>query len=104
MVDNLKILCDISFYFLLIFPGEHKTKISELELLLTKLDEAVHNLESKKVSAQSCEETYMTKLQLLETQLESSRAAHSQDKEKLKRLSDELQQVRQKHFQLNCWV
>ncbi|KAG7169946.1 Citron Rho-interacting kinase-like [Homarus americanus] len=75
--------------------GEHKSKIAELELLLSKLDETVHSLESKKSSTEAFEETYQAKLQLLETQLDSARAAHSQDKEKLKKLSDELTEVKQ---------
>ncbi|XP_066953798.1 citron rho-interacting kinase-like [Macrobrachium rosenbergii] len=75
--------------------GEHQTKIAELELLLKKLDETVHNLESKKSSSEAIEETYQTKIQLLEAQLSSAQTAHSQDKEKLKKTSEELQAIKQ---------
>ncbi|XP_042883993.1 citron rho-interacting kinase-like isoform X1 [Penaeus japonicus] len=70
--------------------GEHKSKISELELLLSKLDDTVRSLENKKSSTEACEETFQAKLQLLETQLESAKAASEQDKEKCKKLSEDL--------------
>ncbi|KAK8723357.1 hypothetical protein OTU49_011677 [Cherax quadricarinatus] len=75
--------------------GEHKSKIAELEMLLSRLDETVRNLENKKSSSQACEEMYVAKVELLETQLESTRNAHSQDKESVKKLSDELREVNQ---------
>ncbi|KAK7071774.1 hypothetical protein SK128_024513, partial [Halocaridina rubra] len=74
--------------------GEHQTKISELELLLTKLNETVQNLESKKSPSEAIEDMFSTKLKLLETQLSAAQAAHSTDKEKLMKLSDELQQAK----------
>ncbi|XP_063605169.1 citron rho-interacting kinase-like [Penaeus indicus] len=70
--------------------GEHKSKISELELLLSKLDDTVRSLENKKSSTEACAETFQAKLQLLEAQLESAKAACEQDKEKAKKLSEDL--------------
>lgn len=82
--------------FMKLFTGEHKSKIAELEMLLSKLSETVNSLESKKSSTQAFEETYQAKLQLLETQLESVRTTHSQDKEKVTKLSEELREVRKR--------
>lgn len=70
--------------------GEHKSKISELELLLSKLDDTVRSLENKKSSTEACAETFQAKLQLLEAQLESAKAASEQDKEKAKKLCEDL--------------
>ena len=78
------------YFFLL---GEHQSKISELEMLLAKLNETVHNLENKKSSSEAIEETYKTKLELLETQLSSAQSAHRQDNEKLKKITVELDTV-----------
>ncbi|XP_045599128.2 citron rho-interacting kinase [Procambarus clarkii] len=73
--------------------GEHKSKISELEFLLSRLDETVRTLESKKSSTQACEEMYRAKLQVLETQLEAARSAQVQENENTKKLSNELTEV-----------
>lgn len=72
--------------------GEHKAKISELEQLLTKLGETVTLLEGKK-NSEPCEETYKAKLECLETQLDSARSALTQEKEKVKKLAEDLKQV-----------
>ncbi|KAK4323358.1 hypothetical protein Pmani_005912 [Petrolisthes manimaculis] len=73
--------------------GEHKTKINELEVLLAKLDETVQKLESKKSLSQV--EKYQAKVECLETQLESLRSAQAQEKEKIKKLSEELRVAKQ---------
>lgn len=54
----------------------------------------MRSLENKKSSTEACEETFQAKLQLLETQLESAKAASEQDKEKCKKLSEDLRVVR----------
>lgn len=59
--------------------------------MLAKLDETVQNLESKKSSSQV--EKYQAKVECLETQLESLRSAQAQEKEKVKKLSEELRVV-----------
>lgn len=63
-------------------------------MLLSKLDDTVRSLENKKSSTEACAETFQAKLQLLEAQLESAKAASEQDKEKAKKLSEDLRVVR----------
>lgn len=88
-----------------VLAGEHKAKISELELLLAKLDETVNQLEGKKHSTEACEDMYKARLECLETQLDSSRSAVAKEKEKVKTLTEDLKQVcstpqRQQHYHL----
>ena len=78
---------------LCLLTGEHKAKISELECLLTKLDETINLLEGKKHSTEACEDMYKAKLECLETQLDGARSALTQEKEKLKKLAEDLKQV-----------
>ncbi|XP_045137030.1 citron rho-interacting kinase-like [Portunus trituberculatus] len=75
--------------------GEHKAKISELELLLAKLDETVNQLEGKKHSTEACEDMYKARLECLETQLDGARSALAQEKEKVKKLTEDLKQFKQ---------
>ena len=67
----------------------NEKKISELEKVLTSLDETLRNLESKKSSPNN-EEKWKAKIELLETKLQASRDMSVQDKDKVQELLDTL--------------